>query len=1057
MGLLSNIAGRIERAFAGDKDHVIIRAAQGATGPIAPTGFNLLQAYGYDVLADYLRLDASLLERYADYEEMDDYPEIASAIDIFADDATQPDTVNNRTVWCTSKNVRVRTEVDNMIRRLNLDEEAWEITRSLVKYGNDFEELLVNDDGVIGLNYLPAPSVRRIEGRHGELYGFIQDPRGKIGFSVDDFKAAMAKRQALITGDIKAGEAGTDPTIAFEDWEVVHFRLRGKQRRSVYGHCLRKSSKVMTNLGVREIQHLRPGDVVQTFDGFKMVEASVLDVVCSGRKPVFSVKTRHREVFATAEHPVLVMGEHGPRWVPVAELRMGDRVVLPAPTDAPGRSVRIKDPEHFTRVRVTSEGAALVQAQRAGERYFYQRLGLNTLGLGDVDRVLAGAVSVTREEFARLTEVLPVLRAPEASVTHAPNRENFVRCPEFVDTQFARWFGFMLGDGWMHGGSVAFALGDHADINARYRAVFESMGLDVKVEYQRQIDEATGEERRVARTALVHCTDLQDILHDLGFIDGVHNKRIPQWVYEAPREIREAVVAGLADADGWDVYQRGQDAMRIELANYELLRDAKALIDGLGWTAGNICVRKARPGKISSHPAMRGQVVNSRESYILHFHSTPLFDGALRTENVLSITEQPGGPEDVYDIHVDHPQHNFVADGLVVHNSVLDSARWIWRRLMLLEDAAMIYRLHRAPERFAVYVNVGDRSDNEAMLYLNRMRQQFRKTKYINPRTGYLDQKVNPPAQDEDFYIPFRSGEDGSRVEMLSAPAWQHMDDVEYFRSKLFAAMKIPRAYLGEDDGAVRAVLSSQDIRFARTVLRIQREVRNGIRKMARVHLAALNIDPNSVDFDIQMTVPSSLLELAQIEARAARADLAARMRDFVSLHWVLEHVFNLDDEEIQTIFLQRDEDMIREGKAQGAAQAAAQPPMDMGGGEFGGAEMGMEPGAEGGALPPEGEADAAEAPVEAGPFERRDRSRSRAIFSARRIGLELPSGRVMRGRTSAITERELFAGADRAGQRRVEEKLETLLKSDKALAGRLQELRELMSELRSTVTSRKR
>lgn len=621
MGLLSNIAGRIERAFAGDKDHVIIRAAQGATSPIAPTGFNLLQAYGYDVLADYLRLDASLLERYADYEEMDDYPEIASAIDIFADDATQPDTVNNRTVWCTSKNVRVRAEVDNMLRRLNLDEEAWEITRSLVKYGNDFEELLVNDDGVIGLNYLPAPSVRRIEGRHGELYGFIQDPRGKIGFSVDDFKAAMAKRQALITGDIKAGEAGTDPTIAFEDWEVVHFRLRGKQRRSVYGH------------------------------------------------------------------------------------------------------------------------------------------------------------------------------------------------------------------------------------------------------------------------------------------------------------------------------------------------------------------------------------------------------------------------------------------------SVLDSARWIWRRLMLLEDAAMIYRLHRAPERFAFYVNVGDRSDNEAMLYLNRMRQQFRKNKYVNPRTGYLDQKVNPPAQDEDFYIPFRSGEDGSRVEMLSAPAWQHMDDVEYFRSKLFAAMKIPRAYLGEDDGAVRAVLSSQDIRFARTVLRIQREVRNGIRKMARVHLSALNIDPNSVDFDIQMTVPSSLLELAQIEARAARADLAARMRDFVSLHWVLAHVFNLDDEEIQTIFLQRDEDMIREGKAQGAAQAAAQPPMDMGGGDFGGTESGVE----GGEQAPEGEAGAAETPDAAGPFEQRERSRARAIFSARRIGMELPSGRVMRGRTAAITERELFAGSDRAGQRRVEEKLEALLKRDKVLAGRLQELRELMGELRSTVTSRKR
>jgi hypothetical protein len=360
---------------------------------------------------------------------------------------------------------------------------------------------------------------------------------------------------------------------------------------------------------------------------------------------------------------------------------------------------------------------------------------------------------------------------------------------------------------------------------------------------------------------------------------------------------------------------------------------------------------------------------------------------------------------------------------------------------MLMEDAAMIYRLHRAPERFAFYVNVGDRSDQEAMTYLNRMRQQFKKTKYVNPRTGQLDLKVSSQAQDQDIYIPFRTGEEGSRVEVLSAPAWQHMDDVEYFRSKLFAAIKIPRAYLGDDDGTVRAVLSSLDIRFARTVLRVQRELRRGFHATGRVHLAALNIDPNSVDFDIQMTVPSALLELGQIEARAARADLAGRMREFVSLHWVLSHVFNLDDETIQTIFMQRDEDTIREGKAQGEAQGMGGGGGDMGG--FPGGDMGAEGGA------PE-EAPPAEEPAAStpGPFE------GRRGIAARRIMQETP-GRARRGRSSRMTERELFAGSNREAEKRMEGKLDRMLKADKHMAARLQEVGDLMSELRSSITSR--
>jgi hypothetical protein len=175
--------------------------------------------------------------------------------------------------------------------------------------------------------------------------------------------------------------------------------------------------------------------------------------------------------------------------------------------------------------------------------------------------------------------------------------------------------------------------------------------------------------------------------------------------------------------------------------------------------------------------------------------------------------------------------------------------------------------------------------------------------------TGKLDLKFNPVSQDEDFFIPSRKGQEGTRIEVLGAPSWQHMDDIEYFRSKLFAALKVPRAYMGQEEGVARAVLSSEDVRFARTVLRVQRELRNGLSKICRIHLAALNIDPYAADYDIRMTVPSSIFELAQLEVRNARADLASRMKEFVSLHWILSNVFGFGDSDIEMIMSQREED----------------------------------------------------------------------------------------------------------------------------------------------------
>ena len=592
MGAVQNVIDQLRNMFVADKERGGQLLAKGSTAPTYPdSGYDLLQAYGYDALSDYLRLEHDLLSRYVDYEEMDDYPEIASSVDIYADDASQPDTQLQRTVWVSSPDKTLQGILDDLFyKRLRLDEEIWEIVRSLAKYGNDYEEMLVTQDGVVGLNFLPAPTVRRVEGPRGELYGFVQDFKGRFGYSPQEFQKLLAQRTEAIRQAMQPGSSRSPGNLlqhvsALEPWEVAHFRLRGKHRRSIYGY------------------------------------------------------------------------------------------------------------------------------------------------------------------------------------------------------------------------------------------------------------------------------------------------------------------------------------------------------------------------------------------------------------------------------------------------SVLEPARWIWKRLMLLEDAAMIYRLQRAPERRAFYVDVGDLPPAEALAFVNRIRQQHKKKRFVNPSTGKLDLKYEPLSQDDDFWVPVRKGVEGTRIETLSAPAWQHMDDVEYFQNKMFSALKVPKAYLAQDENTARAVLSSEDVRFARTILRLQREVRNGLRKVTRTHLAAVRVDPDAVDYSIHMTVPSAIFELAQLEVRNARADLASRMKEHVSLRWVLENVYKLSDEDIKIIIQERSEDVIRDGKAQAeveklSAMAQASAERAMGGME-------------------------ALAPAATG-----------LRLLERKLDSLSPSSR------GGISEKELLKGS-REAERRAEGKLDQLLRSNDVQSRRLKEVGALVRDVVAATAGR--
>jgi hypothetical protein len=455
----------IRSVFRRQRERIDKAAEQAATGE--PLGLDLYNYYGLDAIGDYLRVDQDLVARYLDYNEMLTYPEIAAAVDLYAEDATQPNTMSGETVWIESDDEEVREDLNRMLKkRLDIENEIWGIAKGLCTYGNDFEEILVTEkEGVVGLHYLPPETMRRVEGHHSQLLGFIQDPAGQYRIQPQEFEDLLKKKRQTPAG-----------TVVFEDWQVVHFRLQSKFRQSPYGV------------------------------------------------------------------------------------------------------------------------------------------------------------------------------------------------------------------------------------------------------------------------------------------------------------------------------------------------------------------------------------------------------------------------------------------------SVLEPARWIWKRLLLLEDAMMIYRLTRAPSRYAFYVDIGEMPPRQAMRYMEQIRQRFRKKRFVNPVTGKLDMRFSPLSQDEDFYVPVRGNRESTRIDVLQGPDFPgSIDDVLYLYRKLLTALKIPPAFLGvEEQVSAKNVLAHEDVRFARGVLRIQRELRNGLKKVCNIHLASRNIDPESVDYDVFMTVPSGIYELAQMEIRKARVEFAEMLGEWVSKRWIMREILGFSDDQIDQLMRER-------------------------------------------------------------------------------------------------------------------------------------------------------
>lgn len=244
--------------------------------------------------------------------------------------------------------------------------------------------------------------------------------------------------------------------------------------------------------------------------------------------------------------------------------------------------------------------------------------------------------------------------------------------------------------------------------------------------------------------------------------------------------------------------------------------------------------------------------------------------------------------------------------------SLLDGARRDFRRLRLMEDAALVYRLVRAPEKRMFKVPVGNLPPKEREQYIQIIARRFKKHKFIDPTTGALNEKYAPHIQDDDYWVPVTS--DGSGVEVETLQGAENLDaiaDIEYFKKKMVAALKIPfhRVGLGEATGDPGKSIASQDPSFAKAVQWIQDQLIVGIKKIVLVHLAMKNYDITSLkNFEIGMTSASAIDELYRIETWASRVDIIGGLKDTGMFpdEWIVSRFTDLTKDEQELMKLQK-------------------------------------------------------------------------------------------------------------------------------------------------------
>ena len=235
--------------------------------------------------------------------------------------------------------------------------------------------------------------------------------------------------------------------------------------------------------------------------------------------------------------------------------------------------------------------------------------------------------------------------------------------------------------------------------------------------------------------------------------------------------------------------------------------------------------------------------------------------------------------------------------------SYIEPARKLFKQYTLMEDAMLVHRIVRAPEKRIFYIDIGNIPPAEVENFMQKTISTMKRTPYVDQQTGEYNLKYNMQNLLEDFYLPIRGATgEATKIDTLQGLTYDGIQDVEYLRDKLFAALKIPKAFLGYDENVEgKATLAAEDIRFARTIERIQRIILSELYKIAVVHLYTKGYEGDDlVNFELSLTTPSIIYDQERVALMKEKMDLAQQMMEtkLFPSDYIYDHLFHMSEDE---------------------------------------------------------------------------------------------------------------------------------------------------------------
>ena len=273
-----------------------------------------------------------------------------------------------------------------------------------------------------------------------------------------------------------------------------------------------------------------------------------------------------------------------------------------------------------------------------------------------------------------------------------------------------------------------------------------------------------------------------------------------------------------------------------------------------------------------------------------------------------SETRRASKPDNIYENYeIAHFRNLADTNYLPYGKSMLEGARRVFKQLTLMEDAMLIHRMMRAPEKRIFKVDIGNIPPNEVDNFMQQIIGKMKKTPVMNADGDY-NLKYNMESITEDYYLPVRGGDSGTSIDTLPGLGNDGaIEDVEYLKNKMMAALKIPKAFLGYDENVgSKATLAAEDVRFARTIERLQKILVAELEKIAIVHLYTQGFeDAELINFELELTNPSMIHQQEKLELLTQQTEIANTLMEnkMMSRQWIYDNIFDLNDEDKSEIF----------------------------------------------------------------------------------------------------------------------------------------------------------